>query len=218
MMTSLTMNGAKKMSSRLRMSLVAGIATLQTHEGRIIDARYTGSPLWRLEEPEWQELPVTPPSYEGPYPVHGDREYAMWRSEFIQECLLNRRGSPAGRIPQAYEVLFYDPKQFPQLLGFRVQDMPDIDLLGFALATLEEKYTKPGYQALPTYQGSYRYVSSMVPPDIQALQRDEWAYTSFSDRMPGYFYTFQYLCDCLGFKLLPEDYAQVKLYLCWYWG
>lgn len=206
------------MSSRLRMSLIAGIATLQTSNGRIVDARYTGSPLWRLEEPEWQGILVNPPPYGGMRPENRDQEYTLWRAGFIHENLLNRRGYPAGQIPQAYEVLFYHPEFFPEILGFYVQEMPDIDLLGFALATLEEKYREPGYQALPTYQGRYRPVSSLVPPDIQALQRDVWAYSSFSDRMPGYFYTFQYLCDCLGFRLCPEDYAQVKLYLCWYWN
>ena len=94
------------MSSRLRMSLVAGIATLQTHERRIIDARYTGSPLWKLEDPEWQNIPINPPPYEGPYPAHGDQEYALWRAEFIQENLLNRLGLYLLQRPDAWILLY----------------------------------------------------------------------------------------------------------------
>lgn len=203
------------MSDRLRISLVAGIITVQIQQGRLTDPRYTASsPEWNLDNPQWQEMPVNPPAVEF-FPHNQD--YASWRNCMIRDNLLNRRDNLGGHSPLAHEVIFYAPERFPGVLGFRVQEMPDIDLIGFALATIEERYGQAGLQALPTYQGRYRPISSLVPPDIQELQRNIWAYGSFSDRMPGYFYTFHYLCGCLGFRLDPEDYVQVKLYLCWDW-
>ena len=61
-------------------------------------------------------------------------------------------------------------------------------------------------------------MSPLVPPDIQALQRDVWAYSTLSDLMAGYVYAFAYLCSCIGFRLDPQDSSQIKLYLCWQWS
>lgn len=197
------------MSTRLRMKLVAGIA-LQTRDGHITDPRYL-SLQRELEGCDWQDRPVVLP----PVPA-SDQGYEFWRYLFIQEHLLDRRDPPNGL--DLSSVLFYRSETFPELLGFCIQTMPDIDLIGFALASIEERYAQPGYQELPTYQGNYRDISSLVPPEIQQLQRDVWAYSSFSDRMPGYFYTFEHLCTYIGFRLDPEDYSQVRLYLCWEWS